>query len=356
MNPVLAEPVRHTISHIHKTGALALTNGHAMLTTTELDANQAGAIDQAADILRQGGLVAIPTETVYGLAADAGNSVAIRKVFEAKQRPIGHPLIVHLADPADVRYWAAPVPEMAWRLMEHYWPGPLTLLLPKKEGVSDLITGGQPGVAVRMPAHPVALATLKALGRDLVAPSANPYGRISPTSASHVVRGLAGRIDAILDGGSCSVGIESTILDLTGEQPAIARPGQIGQAELEAFLGMQVLSHAPTQRAVPGNVKRHYQPATPTLGVPADHFAETVTQLAATSERLGALWWHSPPPESAVAESIRLSDEPAGYGRMLYTALHALDQAGLTRIVVELPPASEPWRAINDRLSRACSQ
>lgn len=327
-----------------------------MLTTIEFDAAQAGAIEQAADLLRQGGLVAIPTETVYGLAANACDDAAARKVFEAKQRPIGHPLIVHLADPDRVTQWAATAPRIARQLMDRYWPGPLTLLLPKRAGVSDLVTGGQPGVALRMPAHPVALATIRAAGVELVAPSANPYGRISPTTADHVARGLRGRIDAILDGGECSVGIESTILDLTGEQPAIARPGLIGQAELEQVLGIPLLAQVPSQQAVPGNVKRHYQPTTPTVGVAGKDFPKALQQLASPAERLGAVWFQHAPPESTVAEAIQLGADPEAYARMLYTALHTLDQAGLTRILVELPPATEPWRAINDRLSRACSQ
>ncbi|MDL0431699.1 L-threonylcarbamoyladenylate synthase [Marinobacter sp. TBZ242] len=322
----------------------------------ELDAGTPGDVEHAASLLRQGHIIAIPTETVYGLAADAGNPAAIKKVFEAKQRPIGHPLIVHLSDPERIHQWVDRVPDFVWPLIEEYWPGPLTILLPKKYGVSDFITGGQPGVALRMPAHPVALETLRLLGGDIVAPSANPYGRISPTSASHVLRGMAGRIRAVLDGGNCSVGIESTILDLTGEVPSIARPGVIGRSELERFLGMSFPDHAPAKRAVPGNVKHHYQPVTPTIGVPPERFPEALPELTGNTGRTGVIWWQSPPPESAVTESIRLGDNPEDYARMLYTAMHAMDQADLARIIIELPPKTEPWLAIHDRLGRACTQ
>lgn len=327
-----------------------------MPDTLNLDSVQPGSIEQAADLLRAGHLVALPTETVYGLAADASNPAAIKKVFEAKQRPIGHPLIVHLSDPARIHRWVEQVPDFVWQLVDTYWPGPLTILLPKKAGVSELITGGHPGVAIRMPAHSVALETIRLLGGDIVAPSANPYGRISPTSASHVLREMAGRIDAVLDGGDCAVGIESTILDLTGDVPRIARPGQIGRSELEAFLGMSFSDHAAVTQAVPGNVKHHYQPVTPTIGVPPEHFSEALQELTGQAGRTGAIWWRSPPPGPAFSESIRLGDNPDGYARMLYTAMHAMDQADLARIVIELPPKTEPWLAIHDRLGRACSQ
>lgn len=310
---------------------------------------------QAARLLDEGRLVAIPTETVYGLAADASNEHAVRKVFEAKQRPLGHPLIVHVASAERIALWAESVPDVVWRLTETYWPGPLTILLPKKQGVSDVITGGHPGVAIRMPAHPVALKMIEALGRDVVAPSANPYGRISPTSSEHVQRGLAGRIDAVLDGGECSVGIESTILDLTGSVPAIARPGLVAQSQLEQFLGVSFVSGVPATMAVPGNVKQHYQPVTRTLGITSDRFRLELSALISQPGRTGVIWWQTPPPESDAVEAIQLSAEPELYARMIYTALHVLDQADLDRIVIEWPPQTEAWRALHDRLSRACA-
>ncbi|MGM0570215.1 L-threonylcarbamoyladenylate synthase [Marinobacter sp.] len=321
-----------------------------------LDAGKPEDLARAAELLAGGDIIAIPTETVYGLAADATNLPAIRKVFEAKQRPIGHPLIVHVSEPDHIRRWAKAVPDIAWRLVEKYWPGPLTLLLPKAEGVSDFITGGQPGIAVRMPSHRVAREVIKRLGRDVVAPSANPYSRISPTSASHVIRGMAGRISAVLDGGECTVGIESTILDLTGDVPAIARPGLVSRQELEDFLGMGLADHAPASIAVPGNVKHHYQPVTPTIGVAAPRSAQALPELTRQPGRTGVIWWQTPPPEDRTAEAIQLGDTPETYARMLYTALHTMDQANLTRIIVELPPETDAWLAIHDRLNRACTE
>ncbi|RBP30023.1 translation factor SUA5 [Marinobacter pelagius] len=323
--------------------------------TLKLDATQSGAIEHAANLLRRGQLVALPTETVYGLAGDAANPRAVKKIFEAKQRPLGHPLIVHLSDPRRIEQWASKVPETAWKLIEEYWPGPLTLLLPKKDSVSDFITGGQPGIALRMPAHRATLETIKLLGRDIVAPSANPYGRVSPTSAEHVINAMSGRIDAVLDGGHCTVGIESTIVDLTGERPSIARPGQISQRDIEQCLGISLSGKSPSQQAVPGNVKRHYQPNTPTIGLPAGDFSEQFPRRAPKGARIGVIWWQSVPGPEAT-ESTRLAADPDEYARMLYTAMHSMDQAALDYLFIELPPETDRWMAVHDRLRRACSR
>lgn len=326
-----------------------------MPTTIKLDATHSDDIAQAASLLLAGQLVAVPTETVYGLAADASNEQAVRKVFEAKQRPIGHPLIVHVASPERIRLWVNEVPEAAEKLIDAFWPGPLTLLLPKKPGVSDFITGGHPGVAVRMPAHPATLATMERLGRDLVAPSANPYGRISPTTADHVLAGLAGKIAAVLDGGPCSVGIESTIIDLTGETPAIARPGQVAQGDIESCLGIQLAPGKAASQAVPGSVKRHYQPVTPSVGVATERFADYLAEQASVGERIGVIWWRSVPGERAAA-AVRLGDNPGEYARMLYTAMHSMDEANVDQILIELPPRESQWLALHDRLARACNE
>lgn len=326
-----------------------------MPATIKLDATQSADLEKAASLLLAGHLVAVPTETVYGLAADASNEEAVRKVFEAKQRPVGHPLIVHVASPERVGLWVDHTPETARRLIRAFWPGPLTLLLPKKSGVSDFITGGNPGVAVRMPAHPATRATMERLGRDLVAPSANPYGRISPTNAEHVLAGLSGKIEAVLDGGDCSVGIESTIIDLTGDTPVIARPGQIVQSDIEACLGITLAPGKAASQAVPGSVKRHYQPVTPTVGVATDRFAGLLPEVTPAGEKIGVIWWQSPPGERA-SESIMLSADPNEYARMLYTAMHAMDKANVDRIVIELPPWESQWLAVHDRLGRACTE
>ena len=325
-----------------------------MLHTIKLNAKKPQDIQKAAELLRAGCLVAIPTETVYGLAADASNSLAVRKVFDAKQRPVGHPLIVHTADPERIHIWASEIPDIAWRLIDAYWPGPLTLLLRKKHNVSDFITGGHPGVALRMPAHPATLRTMELLGGDLVAPSANPYGRISPTSAEHVLSGLAGRMDAVLDGGDCQVGIESTILDLTGETPVIARPGQIGQSDIETVIGARLAGNQPARQAVPGSVKRHYQPVTLTIGIATNLFPERLAASAQADRKIGAIWWRSSPHKHG-CESVRLSDKPSEYARMLYAAMHSMDQANLDQILIELPPEEPEWLAVHDRLGRACT-
>lgn len=326
-----------------------------MPATIKLDATQSADVEKAASLLLAGHLVAVPTETVYGLAADASNDQAVRKVFEAKQRPVGHPLIVHIASPDRIRLWVDRLPETAMQLIKAFWPGPLTLLLPKKSGVSDFITGGNPGVAVRMPAHPATLATMEKLGRDLVAPSANPYGRISPTTAEHVLTGLSGKIEAVLDGGDCSVGIESTIVDLTGDTPVIARPGQIAQSDIEACLGITLAPGKSASQAVPGSVKRHYQPVTPTVGVATDQFARLLPEVTPAGEKIGVIWWQSPPDERA-SETIMLSADPNEYARMLYTAMHSMDKANVDRIVIELPPRESQWLAVHDRLGRACTE
>ena len=206
-----------------------------------------------------------------------------------------------------------------------------------------------------MPAHPATLATMEQLGRDLVAPSANPYGRISPTTAEHVLAGLSGKIEAVLDGGDCSVGIESTIVDLTGDTPVIARPGQIAQSDIEACLGITLAPGKSASQAVPGSVKRHYQPVTPTVGVSTDQFARLLPEVTSAGEKIGVIWWQSPPDERA-SEAIMLSADPNEYARMLYTAMHSMDKANVDRIVIELPPRESQWLAVHDRLGRACTE
>lgn len=326
-----------------------------MTQTLRLDSAQPEHIRQAAQLLADGQLVAIPTETVYGLAADTGNAGAVRAVFAAKQRPIGHPLIVHLADPERMNHWATSVPETAWRLAEAFWPGPLTLLLPKHERASELITGASDRIAVRMPRHPVALDVIRTLGREVVAPSANPYGRISPTTADHVLAGLSGKIAAVLDGGACTVGLESTIVDLSGERPTVVRPGLIGPDQLASVLGRPVTAAGAANIAAPGNVKRHYQPKTPTSSIAPERLSAEVQALIRAGARVGVLWYRSAPPEG-VTTALQLSQQPGDYARMFYAALHSLDQASLSHIVIETPPVDDAWAALHDRLRRACAR
>ena len=221
-------------------------------------------INFATKLLKDGALVAFPTETVYGLGADANNPDAIKKVFNLKGRPADHPLIVHLATASQLPLWARDIPQTAWQVAEHFWPGPLTLILLKQEQVSPLITGGQDTIALRIPNHPIALQLLQNFGSGLVGPSANKYGRVSPTSAMHVAMDLGNNVNAILDGGESNIGIESTILNLTGSKPMIMRSGAITAAAISAVLGEEVVynsDHKPQIRTS-GSHESHYAPVT----------------------------------------------------------------------------------------------
>src|SRR6056297_3493256 len=230
------------------------------------------AIAAAARLLREGGVVAIPTETVYGLGAAAMNPAAVRRVFAIKGRPASHPLIVHLDSAEALPEWAREIPDAAWVLAEHFWPGPLTLVLPRQPQVPDDVTGGQDSVALRVPAQPVARELIAAAGA-LAAPSANRFGRVSPTTAAHVLAELGDDVDMILDAGPCRVGLESTILSLIGDAPALLRPGGVTVAELEAVLGRPV-APPPQDLRAPGRLASHYAPATPLELVAADRLRE----------------------------------------------------------------------------------
>ena len=242
------------------------------------------AIARAVDVLRRGGLVAMPTETVYGLAADAGSESAVRAIFAAKGRPADHPVIVHIPDAASMHRWAVEVPAAARALAAAFWPGPLTLVLKRGPAASDLITGGQDTVGLRCPAHPWALALLKAFGGGVAAPSANRFGRISPTTAQHVVDDLGlkpdGAVDMVLDGGACPVGIESTIVDLSGPSPRLLRPGAVTRGELEAVLGAPLGGSEAGAPRVSGGLEKHYAPRTPLEVVPVGEIAQRVAALA----------------------------------------------------------------------------
>lgn len=315
-------------------------------------------IAAAVAALRAGGLVAFPTETVYGLGADARDPAALRRVYALKGRPSAHPLILHLADAAALPQWVAVVPPAAATLAARFWPGPLTLVLPRAPGVPDELTGGQDSVAVRVPSHPVAQALLKAFGGGIAAPSANRYGRISPTRAAHVREEFPTGVDAILEGGDCEVGLESTIVSLLGPVPRILRPGVIGRAALEAALGTRVLAGgaqqgaggdddgadaaAPPAPRVPGSTAQHYAPRTPLALVPAGTLAAAQAAAAARGERTAIL---ACPPGS----------DAAVYGRALYATLRALDDGRADRLLVEQVPASPEWDAVRDRLTRAAA-
>ncbi len=303
------------------------------------------ALSTAVNLLRAGELVALPFETVYGLAGDATNPDALRAIFRAKGRPADHPLIVHLASAEQLPDWAAAVPEAAWRLASAFWPGPLTLVLPAARTVSPLVTGGQTTVALRVPAHPVPQAVLLQLGRALAAPSANPFGQISPTTAAHVRSHLAGKIAAVVDGGPCAVGIESTIVDLSSEHPRILRPGAITAEMLAAYLSLSDTVAAAAPR-VPGALASHYAPRTPCYRIPAE-----LTAAPFPGQRIALLALRRP--DWPVAKFWPMPAQPEGYARALYAALHEADASSCEILLIALPPDEPAWAAIHDRLLRA---
>ena len=308
-------------------------------------------IEKAVAILRSGGLVAFPTETVYGLGADASNPDAVKKIFAAKGRPQNHPLIVHLADASHLAHWVRDIPMAAHRLGERFWPGPLTLILHRAENVPDALTGNQDTVGLRVPGHPVAHALLQAFGSGIAAPSANRFGRISPTTAEHVRAELGERVDMLLDGGSCDIGIESTIVDLSGSQPAVLRPGKISAAEIEEVLGEPLVRPGPSSARAPGMLAVHYAPQTPLHVVSGKVLAETAYRLSAPGKRAAVLAYHHAPIADARIAWFAAPSQEAGYARELYANLRRLDQSGCDVILVEQVP--EEWDAVRDRLTKA---
>jgi len=313
-------------------------------------------VDAAVRVLRTGGLVAFPTETVYGLGADACNPAAVRRIFEVKGRPPDHPLIVHFARLDNLDHWTRNVPDAAWRLAERFWPGPLTLILRRRNAPLE-VTGGQETVGVRMPDHPLALALLEAFGGGVAAPSANRFGRVSPTRARHVRKELKGKVDMILDGGPCRVGVESTILCLAGSRPRLLRPGSIPLSALQEVLGEEISEpgNGDAIRA-PGMLPSHYAPETPLEVWPLEHLKRRGKELARSGVKAAAILIEPPP--SAVRESPNLTPfpmpvRPADYAQRLYAVLHLLDLSGFDVLLAQSPPDTEPWRAVNDRLRRA---
>jgi L-threonylcarbamoyladenylate synthase len=307
-------------------------------------------VRRAAQILRRGGLVAFPTETVYGLGADASNEAALKRLYAVKRRPPDHPVIVHFASAEDAFAWARDVPEAARRLAARFWPGPLTLILKRAARVGDFVTGGQDTVGLRVPSHPVVHELLMIFGGGVAAPSANRFGRVSPTRAEHVREDLGAEVDLVLEGGPSEVGIESTIVDLSRGGAVLLRPGAISRAELEAALGAPVT--APDARAprAPGMLERHYAPKTELRLVPTHALDE---EIARESGKAAVLAFSRP--DERAARWLRMPRDPAGYARRLYAALRELDEAGCARIVVEEPPDEPAWAAVRDRLRRAAT-
>lgn len=318
------------------------------------------AIEQAVGLLRRGALVALPTETVYGLGADALDPDALARIFAAKGRPADHPLIVHLPDAEHMTRWASRIPREAIALARAFWPGPLTLILPRDPMVPDAVTGGQDTVGLRVPGHPVALALLKAFDSGIAAPSANRFGRISPTTAQHVEEELGEWVAMILDGGPCEVGIESTILDLSGSTPRILRPGVISAAQIAAIIGrMPQVTHkgdaGSTDDAprVSGSLAAHYAPATALVLVDGAKLEGEIRHRLAGGERVAVFARGDRSARSGAHVWLSAPDAPDAYAHDLYAALRALDACGADTILLEAPPADPEWSAIHDRLGRA---
>lgn len=309
-------------------------------------------IEIAAQILRDGGLVAFPTETVYGLGADASNPEAIRKIFVAKGRPADHPVIVHIADASELKHWAAQVPNSAWVLAEKFWPGPLTLVLKRAGRVSDLITGGQDTVGVRVPSHPLARQLLKAFGGGIAAPSANSFGRLSPTTARHVGEELGDAVELVLDGGPCAVGIESTIVDLSGAQPSILRPGAISAAQIEEALSVTLGVLSSMSPRAPGALATHYAPRTALV---LTHDQDVESFIEGRVSGVAVLARRSRPRNSRAALWQVAPQSASEYAQHLYALLRRMDSAGCALIVVESPPDLPEWTAVRDRLQRAAA-
>lgn len=322
--------------------------------TTELLSATEQNLERAAAALKNGELVAFPTETVYGLGANALDETAVSRVFVAKGRPSDHPLIVHLAGVEQLTDWTgarSATLARAERLAAAFWPGPLTMVLPRSELASDSITGGQDTVALRSPAHPVARALLARSGLALAAPSANRFGRISPTTAAHVFAELDGRIRFILDGGPSQVGLESTIVDLSGPLPRVLRPGAITQAELQTVLEEPVHgSPAADAPRVSGSLSSHYAPVTRTLLAERSWLRLNAGGLPAGTGVIAT----EAPPAGFVGSWLQLPESPSGFGRQLYAALRQLDGT-VDVILVQEPPAAADWAAVTDRLRRASS-
>jgi L-threonylcarbamoyladenylate synthase len=308
-------------------------------------------VRRAAEILRAGRLVAFPTETVYGLGADASNPAAIALLYAVKRRPMEHPVIVHFAHAEPAFAWTREVPETARKLAARFWPGPLTLVLKRSALARDFITRGVDTIGVRVPSHPVGRAMLDAFGAGVAGPSANRFGHVSPTTAAHVRADLGRDVELVLEGGSSEVGIESTILDLSRDRPVLLRPGHVSRETLEQFLGEAVPDGDAQAPRHPGGLERHYAPQTPVRLVPAHALDAEIAKLGAHAAVLAFSR-----PDERVDYWLRMPRDAEGYARRLYAALRELDGAGCEAILIESPPQAPAWQAVRDRLQRATSQ
>jgi L-threonylcarbamoyladenylate synthase len=307
-------------------------------------------VRRAAEILRAGGLVAFPTETVYGLGADASNAKALARLYAVKGRPPGHPVIVHFACASEAFSWARDVPDEARLLGRTFWPGPLTLILKRSDKAKDFITGGQDNVGLRVPSHPVARELLTLFKGGIAAPSANRFGAVSPTTAAHVRADLGNEVDVVLEGGPSEVGIESTIVDLSGDAPVLLRPGRVSEAQLKSVLGSTFSQKTGASPKHSGGLERHYAPRTPARLVPTYELDKEIARLG---EKVAVLAFSRP--DERVDYWLRMPRDPDAYAQRLYSALRELDSAQCAEILVEAPPQAPQWAAVRDRLRRACS-
>jgi L-threonylcarbamoyladenylate synthase len=312
----------------------------------------ADTLERAVECLRRGGLVALPTETVYGLGADAENELAVRRIFAAKGRPSTHPLIVHLPGADVLEEWAREVPEAARALAAAFWPGPLSLVLRRTARASDAVTGGQDTVALRVPDHPLTLQVLRAFGGGVAAPSANRFGRVSPTTAAHVREELGDAVDMVLDGGPCRVGLESTIVDLTSGPPAILRPGGVAREDLERVLGRPVEVRTQGKVRVSGTLESHYAPRAGVVLTEPQALEATVRQALADGQTVAVL---SPSSPQLGVTWRELPAVPEQAAQVLYARLREVDELGASLVVVSLPSPEGLGQAVRDRLRRAAA-
>jgi L-threonylcarbamoyladenylate synthase len=317
-------------------------------------------ISAAAKALGSGDLVAMPTETVYGLAGDAANEDAVRQIFQVKGRPYGHPLIVHIAGLRELSAWAREIPSYAWALAEQYWPGPLTLVFKKQLDVSDWVTGGQDTIGLRVPNHPVALALLQAFGRGVAAPSANRFTHVSPTTLDAVAEELGDKIKWGLEGGACTVGLESAILDVTTDPPALLRPGMVSAQAIANSLDRKALAQQavlPHATRAPGMHPLHYAPRTKMQLLAAHHLEGFLRTLSADALPVAVMARSTVPRNQGPAVySVRMPQDARAYAQELYRTLRRLDQMHFQSILVEIVPDLPEWDAIQDRLLKASSR
>ena len=317
-------------------------------------------IEEAVETLRAGNLVAFPTETVYGLGANASDPAAVVKIFDLKGRPPDHPVIVHLDNPRYLHRWVSEMPPLAQLLADAFWPGPLTLILPKAENVNDIVTGGQTSIGIRVPSHPMAQQLLTAFGGGIAAPSANRYGRLSPTRPEHVKEEFGDALEMILDGGESLIGLESTIVSCLNNEPRLLRPGFITRSQLEKVVGSVGVRGDPSDSAdaeiprVPGDRTLHYAPLTPLEIVPIEQLERRAGEITARREKVAVLALRPPLQTQRHMTWINAGKKADTYAHNLYNHLRTLDRAGCAKILVQEVPDDERWAAIRDRLKRAC--